>query len=48
MPAPSILRDVFHALRAELGEEDTGITFDNGPLPLDRIDVMVYGARRPL
>lgn len=48
MPAPTILRDVFHALRAELGEEDTGITFDNGPLPLDRIDVMVYGAAAPL
>lgn len=47
MPAPAILRDVFHALRAELGEEDTGIVFDNGPLPLDRIEVMVYGAAVP-
>ncbi|GAA2094599.1 hypothetical protein GCM10009801_62800 [Streptomyces albiaxialis] len=47
MPAPVILRDVFHSLRGELGEEDTGVTFDNGPAPLDRIDVMIHRAPGP-
>ncbi|MFG3254755.1 suppressor of fused domain protein [Streptomyces sp. NPDC048172] len=47
MPAPVILQDVFHALRGELGEEDTGVTFDNGPAPLDRIDVMIHRAAEP-
>ncbi|MFC8236353.1 suppressor of fused domain protein [Streptomyces sp. NBC_01724] len=44
MPAPVIVRDVFHRLQEELGEEDAGITFENGPGPLDRIDVMVHRA----
>lgn len=44
MPAPAVLRDVFRALRAELGEEDTGYTYDGGPGPLSRVDVMVYAA----
>ncbi|MGW7369355.1 suppressor of fused domain protein [Streptomyces sp. NPDC054841] len=47
MPAPAILSDVVHALRREQGEEDAGITFDHGPSPVDRIDVMVYRAPDP-
>ncbi|MBO8196034.1 suppressor of fused domain protein [Streptomyces oryzae] len=47
MPAPPILRDVFHALRDEWGEERDGITFDQGPPPLERLDVMVYGPSGP-
>jgi hypothetical protein len=48
MPAPAILSDVFHALQREQGEEDAGITFDHGPPPVDRIDVMVYRAADPM
>ncbi|KJY41994.1 hypothetical protein VR41_09850 [Streptomyces sp. NRRL B-1568] len=47
MPAPAIARDVFRSLRDELGDEDSGLTFENGPGPLDRIDVMVYQAKEP-
>ncbi|EPD95660.1 suppressor of fused domain protein [Streptomyces albus] len=47
MPAAPILRDVFHALRAEWGEEDDGVTFDGGPPPLERLDVMLYRPARP-
>ncbi|NSC21464.1 suppressor of fused domain protein [Streptomyces albus subsp. chlorinus] len=47
MPAPPILRDVFHALRAEWGPEDDGLTFDEGPPPLERLDVMLYRAGGP-
>ena len=47
MNAPAILRDVFNALQKELGEEDEGVAFDNGPGPLDRIDIMVYRAKEP-
>ena len=47
MNAPAIVRDVFLALQKELGEEDDGIAFDNGPGPLDRIDIMVYRATEP-
>ncbi|MEU3192678.1 suppressor of fused domain protein [Streptomyces sp. NPDC006992] len=47
MPAPPILRDVFHALRDELGVEDDGVTFDDGPQPLQRLDVLLYRAGDP-
>ncbi|MGP3974900.1 suppressor of fused domain protein [Streptomyces sp. 8N114] len=47
MPAPPILRDVFHALRDEWGEERDGITFDHGPPPLERLDVMLYDPTGP-
>ncbi|WP_327392091.1 suppressor of fused domain protein [Streptomyces sp. NBC_01186] len=45
MPAPAVLRDVFQALRKEWGEEDEGYTFENGPPPVDRLDVMVHRAQ---
>ena len=47
MNAPAILRDVFNALQKDLGEEDDGVAFDNGPGPLDRIDVLVHRATAP-
>jgi hypothetical protein len=47
MNAPVILRDVFHALQQELGEEDNGIAFDNGPGPLARIDILVHRTTDP-
>ncbi|WP_030251838.1 suppressor of fused domain protein [Streptacidiphilus jeojiense] len=47
MNAPAIVRDLFIALQKELGEEDDGVAFDNGPGPLDRIDVLVHRATDP-
>ncbi|MGP3990438.1 suppressor of fused domain protein [Streptomyces sp. 3N207] len=47
MSAPPILRDVFRALRDEWGEERDGITFDQGPPPLERLDVMLYDPTGP-
>src|SRR6266702_3705975 len=47
MSAPPVLVDVFRAWGAELGEEDTGIVFDGGPPPIERIDVLVYRATDP-
>ncbi len=44
MSAPAVLRDVFHAIRQTWGEEDDGITFDNGPQPVSRLDVLVHRA----
>jgi hypothetical protein len=42
MAAPAVLREVFNAHRAAWGDEDDGITFDNGPAPVGRLDVLVY------
>lgn len=39
MAAPSVLRDVFHALRSRMGEEDDGIVYER---PGERVDVFVY------
>ena len=47
MSAPVVLRDVFRALRTELGEEDAGYTYDDGPGAISRLDVMVYAAASP-
>jgi hypothetical protein len=42
MVAAAVLRDVFQAHRAGLGEEDDGFLFENGPAPVSRLDVLVY------
>nr|WP_083466975.1 suppressor of fused domain protein [Kibdelosporangium sp. MJ126-NF4]CEL20248.1 hypothetical protein [Kibdelosporangium sp. MJ126-NF4]CTQ97474.1 hypothetical protein [Kibdelosporangium sp. MJ126-NF4] len=42
MPAAAVLSDVYRSLQTELGEEVDGSTFENGPGPLARIDVMVH------
>jgi Suppressor of fused protein (SUFU) len=42
IPAPTVLSDVYRSLQAELGEEDAGYTFENGPCPLEHLDVMVH------
>lgn len=42
MLAPPVLRDVFHAHHATWGEEDDGHTFEQGPGPVGRVDVLVY------
>jgi hypothetical protein len=47
MSAPVVLRDVFRGLGTELGEEDAGYTYDDGPGPISRLDVMVYPATSP-
>jgi hypothetical protein len=33
---------VYNAHRAAWGNEDDGVVFDNGPDPIDRLDVLVY------
>lgn len=33
---------MFNAHRAAWGEEDDGVLFENGPPPIDRLDVLVY------
>jgi hypothetical protein len=33
---------VFNAHRTAWGEEDDGVTFDNGPAPVSRLDVLIY------
>ncbi|MEU2719439.1 suppressor of fused domain protein [Streptomyces smyrnaeus] len=47
MSAPPILRDVFHALRDEWGDEHDGVTFEHGPPPVERLDVMLFRAADP-
>lgn len=47
MPAPAVLRDIFHALLDRRGDADNSIVFDNGPDPIDRLDVFVYRAADP-
>lgn len=42
MPAPAIVREVFHSYRDSWGEEDDGHMFDQVPAPLERIDVLIY------
>ncbi|WP_327101002.1 suppressor of fused domain protein [Nocardia vinacea] len=42
MSAPPILRGVYQDLQANWGPENDGYLFDNGPSPVDRLDVVVY------
>lgn len=42
MPAPPILRGVFHDLHTTWDPEDDGYLFENGPSPVGRLDVVVY------
>ena len=42
MPAPAVLREVFHAYRAYRGEEDDGFFFEDPTGPLTRLDVLVH------
>ncbi|HZM78378.1 MAG TPA: suppressor of fused domain protein [Candidatus Limnocylindrales bacterium] len=42
MSAPAILQEIFKSYRTAWGQEDDGYVFDNGPDPLERIDVLVY------
>ncbi|MFD0783036.1 suppressor of fused domain protein [Micromonospora azadirachtae] len=42
MAAPPVLRDIFNAYRARLGDEDDGILFEDEQSPINRLDVLVY------
>ncbi|MFC6018101.1 suppressor of fused domain protein [Plantactinospora solaniradicis] len=42
MAAPPVLRDVFNAYRAQHGEEDDGVLFEDEQAPISRLDVLVY------
>ncbi|MEV6323808.1 suppressor of fused domain protein [Nocardia sp. NPDC051787] len=42
MSAPPVLRGIYRDLQKTWGPEDGGYVFENGPGPVDRLDVLVY------